>query len=931
MESAPLGSTVRNMLMNGVPMQSISTWNYQTLLALWNTLVSGEKTIITWSLSLLIISLCTGGIFLTKRVFTPKDTLCVFIYMVISVFLLESVQKMVKLDASLDKSYVDANISIPFPLVNIIQQPSIKDSSWCEKSFSRQLENKRDDLVMGSQAASAYRRLIRNNVLRTKEKDQGTILLDKNTGIVLAETSPTGKTKYTRAPLYMQPKSTEYCIFRGNQASCTSPKCIFLQDDDFEEAHAEMKYIKETYEEFQNLQFTLKKERNQYNKLSVSLMSNYQELYKRASFVQGEFQGAGVSITSMEQDINRIINDYDNLFKDGLNSLETTITLSNTTICVTILHDSSSNAFKYSAVKKNPPIVTQESVIKIQNNTPSTNTLSNTTGNIMVTRNPIVGNGILTRNGIVNGMVPRNNVIRNNSIDGVVTRNNTVDGVMENGVVTRNGVVDGVVTRNGIVVENDVVDTRPVCIEKNRPNADILCKKLLPSATAKYLSSLIPKSLLQVSHMTSSIDDVPTNTLNTYNTPANTLNTYNNVNGNTYDNTYGNVNSNGVYDNVNGNTYGNGVYSNGNVNGMYNNGNVNGVYSNVNGYGNGNGVYDNVNGYGNGYGTVRSEYTNTPSTGLSNAVFDNNNTYGGNGAYGGNTYNGNSYGNGNSAYGGSDGVYGNGTENPFLISIYRMLWVCEILMFIQIFLVLGTIIALALGRKQLYMVLYLTITFTFLLSFLLSAFAFSYASSLSDMCRWGLNCSSQIDRGSVMKSNGELTDIPQRALEQSVSYSEQVLQREIDALLRTSSMEDIKGLLDKIKRLQEVKKDFNDMTSGNIHKDLINKEEIYLYIRAIKKNLMEFKELDKRIRNNNWSDVFKDVSQIKILLQDSKTNDANRRKREKLVSLSGSNPKSDNTTCAGKESTICQLSSRMDALFIGLFLFSLLLPFLILI
>ncbi|KAI5184906.1 hypothetical protein NEHOM01_0457 [Nematocida homosporus] len=690
MDADSLGATVRRLLLKYADLQSVSTWEYSSWDAAWNTLWATRRTLLSGLVAVGLCGLGIGFVFFRKRLFTQKDTLCIFIYMVVTVFLLESVQKMTKIDVQLDSTYQDVDVPVPIPLVRFGRW-TVAQRAWCASgTLSAQIEKRTDDLRMGETAANAYRHLIRNNLLR-KRGTGNALLTDDNDTLDGVGTSPPESAVLRvkvkpRRTLPEVRQSAEYCIFQGPPQKCTQD-CLYLGTAEFAEAKQELAYIAEANRQYREIQKDIAADKKEYVRLSVDLMKNYQAFSKRSIFILDELETVGVSSVQMEKDIRSLLAKYDDLFSRTFTPSETQIVISPTSLCVKIGGGAKPYPKPYTSKPVGQSSITQENKIVIQ--------------------------------------------------------------------------------------------------ETVRPASSYLLSPVTASLSETTWNTFHRSPKLSVSD------------------PA----------------------------------------------------------------------------------VIGTTLTTSP-------------------------------------------VFKPKNRNSFFISAYTLLAICEIMMFIQVFLVLGVIIAAVLNRRLLYLCFYFAICASLALALLLSLSSLSFAASFAALCRRGLRCTSRSRVTPQPMQVADLIDLPQRALSQSIQDSEASLKSQIDALLLTNTSEDIQNLSSNLQRLFQVKKDFPLLLAGNANRNLVQQNALYSAANGMNQALNGLRRLDNRLRSTPWSSVFQSLAQISVLLNSDQPNTI-ARKRKALATLAGAPEIPDTRTCAGKETAICELKNRFDSLFIGLFLFSVILPLLI--
>ncbi|OAG30733.1 hypothetical protein NEIG_00245 [Nematocida sp. ERTm5] len=267
------------------------------------------------------------------------------------------------------------------------------------------------------------------------------------------------------------------------------------------------------------------------------------------------------------------------------------------------------------------------------------------------------------------------------------------------------------------------------------------------------------------------------------------------------------------------------------------------------------------------------------------------------------------------------------SNSPFFISVTYTLIITEILIFIQVLLVMGTLLAIVFDKKWIYMGLYCTMCGSLIFSLILGFVALTNSVIFSYLCENGLKCDLHQPIHTAVTPISNLLDTPDMILRDSINRSTNRLQKQINTVISTNTTEDIENILNQIDRLFQIKSDFKNFISNNPNGNLVNEDSVYNTASKIKSTLNSIKSQDKKVRDNNWTDVFKKLSEINVLLTDTSPN-INRRRRERLSELSTGHS-TEVSSCTSKEKSICDLKNRFDSLFIGLFFFSVILSVLI--
>lgn len=690
MEYNTLGSTIRKSLLKYAIMESISIWDYNGWSALWMTFFSSYRISVTILVAACITVGSLGFIILRKKEFTQKDTLCAFIFMVVSIFLLESVQKMLKIEVLLDGTYSDVGITVPFSplIINNVRNREIV----CRNTFNDKLETTADKMQMGERAAEAYRKLVKETMLKKRSNQNNSI------NSLNSPNNSQNTTEPARISRDTYPMIKEYCIYKKNtqtQNTKTCPGCIYLQEKEFEEAKADLQYIDRINREYEEIERDIAQSKDIYRTQSVELMKNFKNFNKLSYFVRDEMSAVGISLNRIERAILRLVNKYEMIFAQGPKK-RTKLTEKGDSLCIRVGPTEPADKHTYQIRQKRT-----KKKIKI---TEETQTHS-------------IGRGIVIRTGLIQG--PEHST------------HNITDSMTDN-------------STHNMTVEEAVHDM------------------IKSKAEAPILNSIQPEE-------------------------------------------------------------------------------------------------------------NRERETKT---------------------------------------------------DPFFHTVKYFLTATEVLIFIQVLLVLGLIISIVFDKKWMYFVFYGCMCGSLLFSLFLGYSSFVHSSVLSSLCKSGLKCEgrtgSEIEQA---KTVGSMIDIPEAVLKHSIERSEEYLQKRINTVITSNVSEEIEGIGGQIDRLFQIRKDFDTLTSTNIHRNLVRKEEIFETAGRIKKTLHEIKRLDRKIRGTKWTESFKALSQINILLSKT-TGQSNRKKREILSNLSNHKTRADVNSCTGKEEAVCEMKERFDSLFVGLFLFS---------
>lgn len=793
MEPESLGQTIRNALLRYADVQRINTWDYRAFREVWNTVLSGSRTMIAAVVGAVLCLGAVGFILARKRAFTQKDTLCVFIYMVVTIFLLESVQKMLKINVTVDSAY--ANLEVIMPKSELFLGGSGK-KAWCESGLDRELEARRDEQTMGPQGSKVYRRLLRNRMARKARPNQGTFVVDKASGQIVGESTPKGYRIVGGSASAPIKSAAEYCIFRGPAQRCRKNGCLYLEADDFNEAATEMRYINKVNRDYAAVQRKMQRDRNSYTNYSVSLLENFRELAKIGELLKDELGSSGVSFKQMENSLSSLTQKYNTIFAADPANTTTEIAIDPSSICVSVSENSAASK-RYLRSRR--------------------------------------------RRAVADTLAPAQTVERTEK----VTIHDSFPTPSARSIETRP------LARSARPVRAELPESDESDWAPHNGNASFLCtnddavadrrSRPFNSFLAALRSALVPKSWLRKPLSTRPV-----------------------------------VSSTELSGSANG-------YSSG-YSSSYAPGSTTGSSA---------GLPDNRTPY------PPDSYSPYPPTRHKRLV---------------------------------KSLPADSTvrpeDNGFFWSISSTLSWAEILMFFQVFLVLGVIISVVFDLKILYLLFYFAICISLALVLVLGAYSFTYATGLSSLCREGLGCRNFLQAPPTAKKVSEMIDIPQRVLKDSVTQSENQLQNQIDTLLNTNTSEDLEELSAQLSRLRQLKGDFNLLLVGNPNRDLINKRQFYSYANKMNSSLNSLKSLDAKVRSGGWSDTFKELVQVNILITDTSRN-GNIKRRETLLTMAGGTPNIDPASCSGKEVQVCTLKERFDSLFTGLALFSILLPVII--
>ncbi|KAI5192843.1 hypothetical protein NECID01_2101 [Nematocida sp. AWRm77] len=795
MEKGSLGETIRKVLLKHVENQRVSTWEYRSFSALWGTILSGPRMI---GASAVCAVLCFGSlavIFVRKRVFTQKDTLCVFIYMILTIFLLERVQQMVQVSLTVDHTYPDLEVVVP---KSEIFWGGPDKQVWCESGLERELEKKKEEVSLGQKGSAAYRRLLRTRFMKkTPDPNLGTFVVDKATGQILGENSPGGKYTLKSAGTASLPQrngAMEYCIFNSQPKECAQAGCMYLPPEEFKEAKAEMGYVDKVNTDYNSIQRKLLSDRKKYAKDSVALMDSFKEVSRTGMLMRDELAGVGVSLDRMENSILSLIHKYDSIFVPSVKAPRTVISMSTDSICVSIKD------------RAYPSRRLQASGAGTLSSGLSPDTQMERTERVVITQ---------TR--------PRPRPDAEVRAGGTVRARDALDPLLD--------------------VPSFSLHGTGACLHG-------ACKPRNSFMSFLY-SALVPKSFMR-----SSVRD-----------------------------------------------WNGGVEMADPGLGREWDGGVSG------GVGSGRGLsFAGESLSASPSESASSTNRKAPSV-LNPYPIMHRRKY-------------------LDDYAVTSPV--RPEDNGFFWGLSSILAWSEVLMFVQVFLVLCVILFLVFEKKFLYMLLYFVICASLVLSLVVGAYSFTYAAGLSSICKQGLGCHNRIavQAQSLPKKVSDIIDIPQKVLKESVSQSEQQLQRQIDTLLTTNTAEDLEDLTAQLTRLFQMKGDFQVLIAGNSYRNIIVPGDFYASASKMQTSLNNIKALDAKMRSSAWSDTFRELVQVNVLISDG-TKAGNVKRRTALLSKAGEVPQADPNTCSGKEEQVCTLQTSFDSLFSGLVLFSVILPVLI--
>jgi len=745
METETLGHAIRAALLGFSERERVSTWDYRAGRVLWNTVFSSKLLFVAVLGSLLLFSVSLGWLFAKKRSFTQKDTLCVFIYMVVTIFLLEGVQKTAKIDVKLDRTY-EAEVKVPRSRLFFWESGK---REWCEEEMDRVLEKKEEEMKMGETASRAYRKIVRGMVMRKRARNS---ILDrekernqKELGNSNGETEIAryggrrggGRLEPAETRIISQklrsarPRTTEYCIFEGEQRPCAKKGCVYLPKHEFREASAELAYIDKVNAEYRQIQEKMESERKEYTHISVGLMKSFKQMSKLSVFITDELSGLGIDTQKIERSIKKLVEKYDQIFEKSAEMGNTRIFAKKDSVCVRVTD--AEGGF--------PPVL------------------------------PVLSPG--------GARVQKKRYI--------VTEERRIEEVgggaesaeaKEPGGEARGGpgaeapsILRGFLVQPSLVKSSDLSDRN-----KNFPGESFEKRANLKNIAKNQLGDLLK------------------------------------------------VKSNAAY--------------------------------------------------------LPVVQTKTSA------------------------------------------------DNAFFWTLSSSLFWAEILLFFQVFLSLALIISVVFDKKPLYLGFYFCISLSFLLCLLLGMYSFTYATALSSLCRSGLSCHSRTDSHTVPKKISELIDLPHLVLNRAINQSEMKINRQISNLIKTNTTEEIESIDQQLDRLFKIREDFSFILTENLHKSLVNKNQYYSYAQDMKNALNSLKKLDREVRETKWTETFKNLSQVSVLLREGPKGEE-LKKRRALMGLAGSSLVPPQNTCTGKEVSICALQERFDSLFVGFFFFSVILPVLI--
>ncbi|EIJ88502.1 uncharacterized protein NEPG_00274 [Nematocida parisii ERTm1] len=345
MEYKSFGSTIRNALLKYAIMHNISIWDY----SIWNTLLmtalSSIRMIIFIIFTVFITLSSIFYIIIKKRRFTQKDTLCIFIFMVISIFLLDTVENMRKIEIYLDNSYPNIEITIPYSYY-LINNP-LENENICK--FNRKLEKSEDDLKYGEKVSGTYIKLLQQNINNKHNKIISNRLINGNTtGYNNNRLNTTGYNNNrlingnTVGNRLINGNTTEYCIYNNNN-KCNN--CILLKDEEFKEVKSNLQYINSINKEYSDIERQLDRSKIEYKVKTVELMKNFKEFNKLTYFIREELETIGVNFNSIEDSIISLIDKYDKVFSGDISNI-TRIKIFEDSVCVSIKNNEKKPFYK---------------------------------------------------------------------------------------------------------------------------------------------------------------------------------------------------------------------------------------------------------------------------------------------------------------------------------------------------------------------------------------------------------------------------------------------------------------------------------------------------------------------------------------------------------------------------------------------------------
>lgn len=252
------------------------------------------------------------------------------------------------------------------------------------------------------------------------------------------------------------------------------------------------------------------------------------------------------------------------------------------------------------------------------------------------------------------------------------------------------------------------------------------------------------------------------------------------------------------------------------------------------------------------------------------------------------------------------------SRNPLISSIYIILDVSEILLLVQAFLIFGTIAAIVFNIRHVTTVIYLSLCLSFCISLVLSFYSLSTANTLAPLCTYGLGCPGRGEQGGQDADESVVVRDYVGKVRGMVKESEMEVRRQMNLLIERDPLPYIETLISKLKQLEYVKNELSGLLINNRHREEISKGDLYTAVSKMRGSLEGLKSINAKIRKSNIAEVYHDLSQLELLLNNS----SNLYVKNTKKNIANQRP--DDESCGGKEKTVCVLSKAFDALFIGM-------------
>jgi hypothetical protein len=252
-------------------------------------------------------------------------------------------------------------------------------------------------------------------------------------------------------------------------------------------------------------------------------------------------------------------------------------------------------------------------------------------------------------------------------------------------------------------------------------------------------------------------------------------------------------------------------------------------------------------------------------------------------------------------------------KNPFIRSVYRTLAIGQFVLFVEVALLFGLISSLVFDAKKVASALYMAMALFLLLSALLSVFLFSESAAMSALCERGLECSKRYGDEKSFK----LFDAPFGQLKTFVDKSEAALGRQIKQMIEIDPLPEIEELQLHLQKIEFVRDDFNAIVQGNLDREAINKESLYSSIDRMKRSLAGLRRTNKSMRGERVVEVYRGLVEMKIMLDNTNSRYKEHVRRNMVRRSMGAQVLLDDSTCEGKERTVCALRGDLDILFLG--------------